>query len=78
MKDDAHNVTTNWPVSINNEATQDFAIFLAPLLPPLPELPWRVGGYLLEYDKDDEDVKEDEDFNRERVNYAYLYEGEIL
>ena len=47
---------------------------LAPPLEPAPAPPG--GGYLLQSDGNDKYFEEEEDFNRERDDYAYLYEGE--
>ena len=82
MKNDAHNDARNRPVSLNNEDTPDAAVFSdaapSPLLAlaPAPAPPQR--GSLLQSDDDNEDFEEEEDFNKERDDYAYLYEGESL
>ena len=76
MNDDARDNTINWSVSLNNQSTPDAAIFPAPLPPQL--LAPALAGSLLQSDNNDEDIKEDEDFNRERDYYTYLFEGESL
>ena len=65
MNDDVLDKATNQPVSLNNEATPDAAIFLVliplPLsVPPLAQAPSHEGGYLLQPNNDDEYSKEEE------------------
>ena len=53
-----------------------------PLQAPVPEpavgpaTPW--GRYWLQLDDYDRGFEEEEDLNRERKNYAYIYDGESL
>ena len=55
MNDDALNGATNRPVSLNNEATPDAAIFTSS----------GTRALFQSYD-DDEDFEEEEDFKRDR------------
>ena len=77
MNDDACNDATNLPVSLNNESTPGYAIFsdAAPAPTSGAGFFFGGGGSLLQSGVHDEYLEEEEDFNIERDDYAYLYEG---
>ena len=82
MNNDAGDEATDRPVSLNKEATPDAAVLKdAATTPTVGSVDGSAAlgkGYLLKSDNDDEDLKEEEDFNRERDDYGYIYEGESL